>query len=220
MPDATLKALLGGRVTVTDPAHGSTWTGKLVGLHDDPGVIIEEDGGFRICLPQSFTVTAAPLAEGPAHEGGCSFLVQPFGDDGSPQDRDHCRFPGCGKARPDPVVATLRDIAEHFLGGTSPLAADLSAIADRLTLAKCRRPPGGAMGIRTPDLLHAMNHSAVLPPGHTRPEQAIRTNADSLIIADQHGCRYCRPATAESRGIGHDRRTKQLITAPAVRLTR
>ena len=34
-----------------------------------------------------------------AHEGECSFLVQPFGDDGSPNDRDHCRFPGCGKAR-------------------------------------------------------------------------------------------------------------------------
>ena len=33
---------------------------------------------------------------------------------------------------------------------------------------------GGAMGIRTPDLLHAMNHSRVPRPGHMQPDQAKR----------------------------------------------
>ena len=32
----------------------------------------------------------------------------------------------------------------------------------------------GAMGIRTPDLLHAMNLSRVPPPGHMRLDPAIR----------------------------------------------
>ena len=31
---------------------------------------------------------------------------------------------------------------------------------------------GGAMGIRTPDLLHAMNHSRVPRPGHMQLDQA------------------------------------------------
>jgi hypothetical protein len=31
----------------------------------------------------------------------------------------------------------------------------------------------GATGIRTPDLLHAMNHSSILRPGHMLPDQAI-----------------------------------------------
>lgn len=76
------------------------------------------------------------MPETPDHE--CSFLFQPCDADGKPQDRDHCRIPGCGKARPDPVVATLRDIADNFIAANfigpdyPPLAADLKSIAYRL----------------------------------------------------------------------------------------
>lgn len=45
-----------------------------------------------------------------AHEGECSFLFQPCDDDGKPQDRDHCRIPGCGKPR----VRTV-EVREPFL---------------------------------------------------------------------------------------------------------
>jgi len=44
------------------------------------------------------------------HEGECSFLFQPLDDDGRPQDRDHCRIPGCGKPR----VRTV-EVREPFL---------------------------------------------------------------------------------------------------------
>lgn len=89
MPDASLYALLGERVTVTNPAVGSSWTGRLIGLHDDPGIMIEQEGADRIvCLPQSFEVRAAPaLPEAPAAPGHkCAY--PPHGDLlGRPDDR-------------------------------------------------------------------------------------------------------------------------------------
>ena len=110
----------------------------------------------------------------------------------------------------------------------------------RIMLLNC-----GAMGIRTPDLLHAMNHSPVLRPGDMRPDQATReltlaaagpgehppaafcpSDCPSKCSADRPRCHreqlsntyslimtanrtmagHHRLATAEPRGIGHDRR--------------
>jgi len=52
-------------VTVTDPATGTTRTGRAVELTTGPpGIVIEQDDGLRVCLPQSFTVTDASADEG------------------------------------------------------------------------------------------------------------------------------------------------------------
>ena len=56
----TLTDLLGKRVTITNPrCDGASWTGRIIALHDDPGVVIEQDDGLRVCLPQEFDVTEA-----------------------------------------------------------------------------------------------------------------------------------------------------------------
>ncbi|MDI9836234.1 hypothetical protein [Streptomyces sp. KAU_LT] len=68
MTDAqTLQALLGEWVTVRNPHLPGTWYGRLIGLHDDPGVLLAIPGRGATCLPQRFTVTAAePPAVPPA----------------------------------------------------------------------------------------------------------------------------------------------------------
>jgi hypothetical protein len=52
-----LMDLLGEHITVTNPHAGTSWTGKLVAIGDEPCVVIDQDHGPRLCLPQSFTVT-------------------------------------------------------------------------------------------------------------------------------------------------------------------
>lgn len=54
-----LNGFLGERVTITNSRLGTSWTGRVIALHDDPGIVIEQDGGFRLCLPQSFEITRA-----------------------------------------------------------------------------------------------------------------------------------------------------------------
>jgi hypothetical protein len=54
----------GAWVTVTNPRVHSEWTGRLIALHDHPGVIIERADGVRMCLPQEFDVTEAPAPAG------------------------------------------------------------------------------------------------------------------------------------------------------------
>ena len=60
--DADLHALLRARalVAVANPANGSSWTGHVIALHDDPGIDIEQEGGRVICLPQAFVVRERP----------------------------------------------------------------------------------------------------------------------------------------------------------------
>ena len=58
--------LRGAWVTIANPGNGSAWSGRIIAMHDDPGVVIEQADGVRICLPQSFTVTEA--AEPPQPE--------------------------------------------------------------------------------------------------------------------------------------------------------
>lgn len=53
-----LMDLLGHRVTITNPG-GSSWTGKLVAVGNEPCLVIDQDRGPRICLPQSFAVAPA-----------------------------------------------------------------------------------------------------------------------------------------------------------------
>ncbi|MFK0063408.1 hypothetical protein ACIQTN_29785 [Streptomyces werraensis] len=68
MTDAqTLQGLLGEWVTVRNPDLPGTWYGRLIGLHDDPGVLLAIPGRGATCLPQRFTVTPAePPAVPPA----------------------------------------------------------------------------------------------------------------------------------------------------------
>ena len=44
-------------VTITNPVVGGSWSGHVIAHHDDPGVVIEQADGMRLCLPQSFTIT-------------------------------------------------------------------------------------------------------------------------------------------------------------------
>jgi hypothetical protein len=55
----TLETLLGEWVTVTNPVHRSVWQGQLIGLADDPSLLLNAPGGGRLCLPQSFDVQRA-----------------------------------------------------------------------------------------------------------------------------------------------------------------
>lgn len=54
-----LMALLGHRVTVTNPNNSTSWTGTLIAVTDGPSVIIDQDTGPRMTLPQRFTITTA-----------------------------------------------------------------------------------------------------------------------------------------------------------------
>jgi hypothetical protein len=60
-PDLT--GLINKRVTVTDPATGSAWTGVLTGLTADPSMLLRLDGGQMAGLPQSHQVVEAPPAD-------------------------------------------------------------------------------------------------------------------------------------------------------------
>lgn len=50
----------GAWVTVRNPWVSSEWSGRLIAMHDDPGIVIEQADGVRICLPQEFAVTEEP----------------------------------------------------------------------------------------------------------------------------------------------------------------
>ncbi|MGW3971143.1 hypothetical protein ACWEFD_17825 [Streptomyces ardesiacus] len=56
---STLEALLGEWVTVRNPDLPVSWYGRLVGLHDDPGLLLAIPGRGSTCLPQRFDVTPA-----------------------------------------------------------------------------------------------------------------------------------------------------------------
>jgi hypothetical protein len=55
----TLQNLLGEWVTVRNPDLPIAGYGRLIGLHDDPGLLLAIPGRGNTCLPQRFTVTAA-----------------------------------------------------------------------------------------------------------------------------------------------------------------
>lgn len=68
-----LGALLGEWVTATSSSTGAVWQGRLVGLADQPTLVLLSPGGGQVCLPQSFDVQrAAPPAAGapPSRPGG------------------------------------------------------------------------------------------------------------------------------------------------------
>lgn len=63
----TLQSLLGEWVTIRNPDLPVSWYGRLIGIHDDPGLLLAIPGRGATCLPQRFTVTAAePPATPPA----------------------------------------------------------------------------------------------------------------------------------------------------------
>lgn len=66
----TLLQLLGEWVTVRNPDLPVSWYGRLVGLHDDPGLLLAIPGRGGTCLPQRYTITAAEApAAVPAAQG-------------------------------------------------------------------------------------------------------------------------------------------------------
>jgi hypothetical protein len=62
----TLRALLGEWVRVSNPTNPASWTGKLLGLADNPSVLIESADGHRMSLPQTFTVERVDAPAAPA----------------------------------------------------------------------------------------------------------------------------------------------------------
>ena len=58
--EPSLSDLLNKQVTITNPDNGSSWTGRMLGYGSTPCVSIEQADGFRLCLPQYFTITEAP----------------------------------------------------------------------------------------------------------------------------------------------------------------
>ncbi|MET7722935.1 hypothetical protein [Streptomyces mirabilis] len=65
-----LHGLLGEWVTVRNPDLPVSWYGRLVGIHDDPGVLLAIPGRGGTCLPQRYTITAAEApAAVPAAQG-------------------------------------------------------------------------------------------------------------------------------------------------------
>ncbi|MEC3995218.1 hypothetical protein VSR01_17415 [Actinacidiphila sp. DG2A-62] len=55
----TLLGYMGGWVTVTHPTDKAVWQGRLIGLADDPSLLLDGYGGARMCLPQSYDVKSA-----------------------------------------------------------------------------------------------------------------------------------------------------------------
>lgn len=62
----TMAEVLGTYVTITNPGNGSSWTGRVIAYHDDPGVVIETADGTHICLPQAFGIEQTPAPANPA----------------------------------------------------------------------------------------------------------------------------------------------------------
>ena len=60
------------------------------------------------------------------------------------------------------------------------------AVTRRLGVRNYTSDLGGATGIRTPDLLHAINHSPVPRPGNMRPDQATRELTHAATGPDEH----------------------------------
>jgi hypothetical protein len=55
-----IKALMGERVTVTNPdVSGASWTGTLTGRYDEPVLVLEMPDGSSRALPQRFTLAPA-----------------------------------------------------------------------------------------------------------------------------------------------------------------
>jgi hypothetical protein len=62
---------MGVRVRITNPAYpDSGWTGHIIGLMDQPSILIEMDDGRRHACPQAFAVQELPaLPAAEAYEG-------------------------------------------------------------------------------------------------------------------------------------------------------
>lgn len=80
-----LMQMLGKRVTVTNPHAGSTWTGTLAALGDEPCAVIDEDDGARFCIPQSFTITRAAEPQPAATTNPCLHMPVEESRDGEIQ---------------------------------------------------------------------------------------------------------------------------------------
>ena len=52
----TLASLVGEWVTASHPSLPAVWQGRLVGLADDPSLLLDGFGGARMCLPQTYDV--------------------------------------------------------------------------------------------------------------------------------------------------------------------
>ncbi|MGP3914349.1 hypothetical protein [Nonomuraea sp. 10N515B] len=60
-----LMALLGHRVTITNPDSGTTWTGDLIAVTDEPSIVIDQGQQGRMTLPQRFTINRADYTPAP-----------------------------------------------------------------------------------------------------------------------------------------------------------
>lgn len=77
------------RVQVRHPHRGGIWTGRIVALADDPGMLIErESDGLRVSLPQFFEVAELPprYAADEDAEGVLARAVTIFSENGRDED--------------------------------------------------------------------------------------------------------------------------------------
>lgn len=179
-----LMALVGHRVTITNPG-GSSWTGKLTAVGDEPCVVIDQDHGPRICLPQSFTVTKTDEPHA---------TVQP-GDPGPvytwpnvPPTADivtGARIPGWPDIRTvanqlDRLDGMLANLTAHIEQRAQELAQPLIAKAREAALTDVERARHDQQ--RAEDLVTELRRQ-IRAPERRRDEQLQRTDKAAADVA-------------------------------------
>lgn len=134
----TLMTLLGRQVTVTNPAHPVSWSGRLLAVADDPSILIEGEDGGRMCLPQAFVVEPAD-GEAPRGVRGAA----------NPADQ---AFPA--SAEEAPPGSALRDTIAEAVHATS-----VCEVGDPVRCGGGCRDAADAV-LATPELAQRLAHLA------------------------------------------------------------
>jgi hypothetical protein len=119
-------------VRVSNPANGSSWEGRLVAWHADPGVVIDPPGQPRICLPAAFSIDE--VEPPPCHLYPCSRR----NGSGSEPATDPDEAAGLVLVGRDDVWKAAGALMACGSGGPSPFAD----LADRLADAAGSAPSG------------------------------------------------------------------------------
>jgi hypothetical protein len=166
---AHLSRYMGRMVTVTNPDTGTSQTGRMVALTTDPGIVIEQDDGLELCLPQSFTVTDA--SEDENHEALAASIPEQWVRAAEGWYSMH----GAGLVRnliagAAPLIAAdaLERLAAEFDEFAEPEFRDAARMARERAQATCTAPDsGGAVPADTGSGLSAFSGAA--PGAGMRP---------------------------------------------------
>jgi hypothetical protein len=136
------------------------------------GTLGSHPGAVRACpWPPGRNERAAWSRSGPRRPPGQSM---PQDDPGGVTTRtdDLLRITKALLVQPTRPNSARMLIRHHRRGGACPSECPSVGGSSSVQSSNYISDLCGAMGIRTPDLLHAMNHSPVPRPGHMRPDQA------------------------------------------------